>query len=147
MAGDSEIRNDSRSPQSRPVFNCLRRLQEKGHKELRRFYGSFWFSSSLSPQMDSWLRKTRPATSDPRKENIPDLRDYSAEVTVHFEIETFKAPDMQAKLYCKVPDKMKVDSKRVFSFPKRVDTLIPLCSRKRTSSQPSRALLLMAKKP
>jgi outer membrane lipoprotein-sorting protein len=46
------------------------------------------------------------------------VRDYIAEVTVHFDIETFKAPDMQAKLYYKVPDKMKVESKRVLFFPR-----------------------------
>jgi outer membrane lipoprotein-sorting protein len=46
------------------------------------------------------------------------LRDYTADVMVHFDIETFKAPDMQAKLYYKTPDKMKVESKRVFFFPK-----------------------------
>jgi outer membrane lipoprotein-sorting protein len=46
------------------------------------------------------------------------LRDYTADVMVHFDIETFKAPDMQAKLYYKSPDKMKVESKRVFFFPR-----------------------------
>ena len=46
------------------------------------------------------------------------LRDYSVEVNVHFDMEGFKAPDMQGKLYCKAPDKMKIDSKRVFFFPK-----------------------------
>ena len=46
------------------------------------------------------------------------LKDYTAEVTVHFDIETFKAPDMQAKLYFKAPDKIKMESKRVFFFPK-----------------------------
>jgi outer membrane lipoprotein-sorting protein len=46
------------------------------------------------------------------------LQDYTAEVSVHFDIESFKAPDMQARLYYKTPDKMKVESKRVFFFPK-----------------------------
>lgn len=46
------------------------------------------------------------------------LKDYTADVMVHFDIEMFKAPDMQAKLYYKAPDKMKVESKRVFFFPK-----------------------------
>ena len=46
------------------------------------------------------------------------LKDYTAEVTVHFDIETFKAPDMQAKLYFKAPDKIKMESKRVFFFPR-----------------------------
>jgi hypothetical protein len=39
-------------------------------------------------------------------------------VNVHFDIETFKTPDMQAKLYFKAPDKMKVESKGVFFFPR-----------------------------
>ena len=46
------------------------------------------------------------------------LKDYIVNVNVHFDIETFKSPDIQAKLYYKVPDKMKVESKRVLFFPK-----------------------------
>jgi hypothetical protein len=46
------------------------------------------------------------------------LKDYTVDVNVHFDIEALKAPDMQAKLYFKVPDKMKVESKRIFFFPK-----------------------------
>jgi hypothetical protein len=46
------------------------------------------------------------------------LKDYAVDVNVHFDIEALKAPDMQAKLYFKAPDKMKVDSKRIFFFPK-----------------------------
>lgn len=46
------------------------------------------------------------------------LKDYTVDVNVHFDIEALKAPDMQARLYFKAPDKMKVDSKRVFFFPK-----------------------------
>ena len=46
------------------------------------------------------------------------LKDYTVDVLVHFDIEGFKAPDMQAKLYWKVPDKMKIESKRVFFLPK-----------------------------
>jgi outer membrane lipoprotein-sorting protein len=33
-------------------------------------------------------------------------------------MDTFKTPDMQAKLYFKAPDKMKVESKGVFFFPR-----------------------------
>jgi hypothetical protein len=46
------------------------------------------------------------------------LKDYSVDVNVHFDMEALKAPDMQARLYYKAPDKMKVDSKRIFFFPK-----------------------------
>jgi outer membrane lipoprotein-sorting protein len=59
------------------------------------------------------------------------LKDYTTEVNVHFDIETFKTPDMQAKLYYKVPDKMKVESKGSCFSQEKVDSLIPLCSRKR----------------
>jgi len=45
------------------------------------------------------------------------LKDYIADVNVHFDIEVLKAPDLQAKLYYKAPDKMKVESKRIFFFP------------------------------
>jgi len=46
------------------------------------------------------------------------LKDYMADVNVHFDIEALKAPDMQAKLYFKAPDRMKVESKRIFFFPR-----------------------------
>jgi outer membrane lipoprotein-sorting protein len=46
------------------------------------------------------------------------LKDYRVDVNVHFDIEALKAPDMQARLYYKAPDKMKVESKKVFFFPK-----------------------------
>jgi hypothetical protein len=46
------------------------------------------------------------------------LRDYTVDVKVHFDVEGFKLPDMQGKLYCKAPDKIKIESKRVFFFPK-----------------------------
>jgi len=46
------------------------------------------------------------------------LRDYRVDVNVHFDLEGFKVPDMQAKLYFKTPDKIKIESKRVFFLPK-----------------------------
>ena len=46
------------------------------------------------------------------------LKDYRVDVAIHFDIETFKAPDLKARLYYKVPDKMKVESKRVLFFPR-----------------------------
>jgi hypothetical protein len=46
------------------------------------------------------------------------LKDYSVDVNVHFDMEALQAPDMQAKLYYKAPDKMKVESKKIFFFPK-----------------------------
>ncbi len=45
------------------------------------------------------------------------LKDYVVDANVHFDIEALKAPDLQAKLYYKAPDKMKVESKRIFFFP------------------------------
>jgi len=46
------------------------------------------------------------------------LKDYVCDIQVHFAIETFKAPDVQARLYYKVPDKMRIESKRVVFFPR-----------------------------
>ena len=55
---------------------------------------------------------------DPIEKKYTGLKDYTADVNVHFDIEALKAPDMQAKLYFKAPDKMKVESKRIFFLPK-----------------------------
>lgn len=54
---------------------------------------------------------------DPIEKKYSGLKDYIVDVNVHFDIEALKAPDLQAKLYYKAPDKMKVESKRIFFFP------------------------------
>jgi hypothetical protein len=54
---------------------------------------------------------------DPIEKKYAGLNDYIVDVNVHFDIEALKAPDLQAKLYYKAPDKMKVESKRIFFFP------------------------------
>jgi len=53
------------------------------------------------------------------------LKDYAVDVRVHFDIEALKAPDMQAKLYYKSPDKTKVESKGVFFLPRGVGYFNP----------------------
>jgi len=71
----------------------------------------------LSPQ---WAGAQEDASRylDSIEKKYAALKDYTAEVRIHFDIETFKAPDMQARLYYKAPDKMKVESKRLFFFPR-----------------------------
>ncbi len=53
------------------------------------------------------------------------LKDYTADVKVHFDVEGFKAPDMEGKVYCKPPDKMKIESKRIFFLPREGGTFNP----------------------
>jgi len=71
----------------------------------------------LSP---SWIQADDEAVRylDAIEKKYSGLKDYIADVNVHFDVETFKTPDMQAKLYFKAPDKMKVESKGVFFFPR-----------------------------
>ena len=54
---------------------------------------------------------------DPIEKKYSGLKDYIVDVNVHFDIEALKAPDLQAKLYYKAPEKMKIESKRIFFFP------------------------------
>jgi hypothetical protein len=74
------------------------------------------FSLLLAP----WTRADEEAVRylDAIEKKYAEMKDYIADVNVHFDIETFKTPDMKAKLYFKAPDKMKVESKGVFFFPK-----------------------------
>jgi hypothetical protein len=58
------------------------------------------------------------------------LKDYTVDVKVHFDMEGFNAPDMQARLYFKPPDKMKVESKKVFFFPKEGGIFNPFVFKK-----------------
>ena len=46
------------------------------------------------------------------------LKDYTCDVRVHFDVEALKSPDMEAKVYYKAPDKLKVESKKIFFFPR-----------------------------
>jgi len=55
-----------------------------------------------------------------------------ADVNVHFDIEALKAPDMQAKLYFKAPDKNESRfEKNLFLFLRKAGFSIPFSSRKR----------------
>jgi len=67
-----------------------------------------------------WIRADEEAVRylDAIEKKYSELKDYTADVNVHFDMETFKTPDMQAKLYFKAPDKMRVESKGIFFFPK-----------------------------
>lgn len=67
-----------------------------------------------------WIQAQGEVTRalDAIEKKYSGLKDYSVDVNVHFDMEALKAPDMQAKLYYKAPDKMKVDSKKIFFFPK-----------------------------
>jgi hypothetical protein len=71
----------------------------------------------LSP---AWIRADEEAVRylDAIEKKYSGLKDYTADVNVHFDMETFKSPDMKAKLYFKAPDKMKIESKGVFFFPR-----------------------------
>jgi outer membrane lipoprotein-sorting protein len=64
-------------------------------------------------------------TLDALQKKYSGLKDYTVDVNVHFDVEGFKAPDMQAKLYCKPPDRMKIESKRIFFLPKDGGTFNP----------------------
>jgi len=84
---------------------------------LRKIFLWLFILFCLSPP---WIRADEEAVRylDAIEKKYSELKDYIADVNVHFDIETFKTPDMQAKLYFKAPDKMKVESKGVFFFPR-----------------------------
>ncbi len=80
----------------------------------------FFFSPGLLQAQEEAAR-----TLDALQKKYSGLKDYTVDVNVHFDIEGFKAPDMQAKLYCKPPDRMKIESKRIFFLPKEGGTFNP----------------------
>ena len=84
---------------------------------MRKIFLWLFILFCLSP---SWIRADEEAVRylDAIEKKYSGLKDYIADVNVHFDMETFKTPDMKAKLYFKAPDKMKVESKGVFFFPK-----------------------------
>jgi hypothetical protein len=68
---------------------------------------------------------------DALEKKYSGLKDYTVDVIVRFDVEALKAPDMQAKLYYKAPDKIKVESKNVFFFPKEGGYFNPSLFRKK----------------
>ena len=117
MGGDSEVSDDPRSSQHRLICDRSRSLQQKGHKELRKVLLLTGILFLLSTE---WIQAQEDAVRylDSVEKKYSGLKDYTVDVNVHFDIEALKAPDMQAKLYFKAPDRMKVESKRIFFFPR-----------------------------
>jgi len=89
----------------------------------------FWVPFLLSPGLLQ-AQEDAARSLDALQKKYSGLKDYTVDVKVHFDIEGFKAPDMQAKLYCKPPDRMKIESKRIFFLPKEGGTFNPLMFRR-----------------
>lgn len=53
------------------------------------------------------------------------IRDYVVDVRVHLDIEAVKAPDMEANVYFKEPDKVKIVPKGLFFMPRDVGIVNP----------------------
>ena len=83
-----------------------------------------WVPFLLSPGLLQ-AQEEGARSLDALQKKYSGLKDYTVDVNVHFDIEGFKAPDMQAKLYCKPPDRMKIESKRIFFLPKEGGTFNP----------------------
>jgi len=83
-----------------------------------------WVPFLLSPGLLQ-AQEEAARSLDALQKKYSGLKDYTVDVNVHFDIEGFKAPDMQAKLYCKPPDRMKIESKRIFFLPKEGGTFNP----------------------
>jgi outer membrane lipoprotein-sorting protein len=88
------------------------------------FFWLFWVPILLSSGL-LLAQEEGARTLDALQKKYSGLKDYTVDINVHFDVEGFKAPDMQAKLYCKPPDKMKIESKRIFFLPKEGGTFNP----------------------
>ncbi len=83
-----------------------------------------WAPFLLSPGLLQ-AQEDAARTLDALQKKYSGLKDYTVDINVHFDIEGFKAPDMQAKLYFKPPDRMKIESKRIFFLPREGGTFNP----------------------
>jgi len=91
-----------------------------------------WFIKVLLFFSAGWAFAQDDATHylDALERKYSALKDYTVDVKVHFDMEGFNAPDMQARLYFKPPDKMKVESKKVFFFPREGGIFNPFIFKK-----------------
>ncbi len=53
------------------------------------------------------------------------VKDYTVDVKIHTDIKAVQAPDMEATVYYKQPDKIKIDPKGLFLMPKNVGMINP----------------------
>ncbi len=53
------------------------------------------------------------------------IKDYTVDVRVHFDVRDFQAPDMEATVYYKEPDKVRIKSKGLFILPRQVGLFNP----------------------
>jgi outer membrane lipoprotein-sorting protein len=58
-------------------------------------------------------------------EKFSAVHDYIVDVRVHLDVENVKAEDMEAKIYYKEPDRVKMDSKGIFVLPREVGIFNP----------------------
>ncbi len=54
-----------------------------------------------------------------------EVKDYVVDVKVHLDLKEVQMPDMEARVYYKAPDKIKIDSKGFFLMPKDVGIINP----------------------
>jgi outer membrane lipoprotein-sorting protein len=93
---------------------------------LKRILFCLFLISFLLPAPACLLAQEEGArTLEALQKKYSGLKDYTVDLNVHFNIEGFRAPDMQAKLYYKAPDRMKIESKRIFFLPKEGGTFNP----------------------
>jgi hypothetical protein len=79
-----------------------------------------FMTTLLPPQGNDGARYLEKAIA-----KFDSVKDYIVDVKVHLELKAVQAPDMEAKVYYKEPDKVKVDSKGLFFMPKEVGLMNP----------------------
>jgi hypothetical protein len=74
-----------------------------------------------------WIAAQEDGTGylDAVVKRFSQVKDYAVDVKVHLDIEALKAPDMEGRLYYKAPDEVKIESKKVFFFPREAGHFNP----------------------
>jgi hypothetical protein len=58
-------------------------------------------------------------------EKFAGITDYTVDVRVHLDMQDVRGPDMNATIYYKSPDRVKIDSKGTFLLPKEIGVFNP----------------------
>ncbi|MCL4539557.1 MAG: hypothetical protein M1378_08165 [Bacteroidetes bacterium] len=110
------IKPDSSASDIRPATNPLALVSAF---VLLLLFGAWNLAFGASPQSKgaAYLEKAM--------HQFDSIEDYSVDVKVHFDMKAVQMPDMEAKVYFKAPDKVKIDSKGFFLMPKDVGIINP----------------------
>ena len=110
--------------------NCGLKATERQKNNKRSIYARalsviFWSLISLSFVSSNSIGDNGVKYLQNVVNKFSGIRDYTVDVRVHLDLENVKAPDMEAEIFYKAPDKVKIKSAGIFVLPREIGVFNP----------------------